>query len=570
MNQYFKLKMKIASRAVGFYLIPALTLLFQIIGAIIFTILRHQKTTSALGNGDFYKTTYGLIIYHMVFLATYIIYLTHLFYYDDRKNGLQYIMTSKPLSRGQIYFANLGALLTPASILTFASWIATIGLFASFGFNNNLILKAIIPTFISTVLFTLFFAAFCYFVASFTNQKAFPLLAQIPLYLPIVTLVTFSIDTTRKNGVNELGDLASKNQFKFLTRKNTKTENEFAYESKNGNSVMPKLFGTYFSTYFEEQTKNLIENNKKLTTPKWGWLSPITHIQNIYESFTNVYDPTVNFLTSKVWIKNINENEFNLSKYVTFDAKNKNNVLTKYIFSRGSNINKNLFPIVKNEILLKLNEVKKILSEENVKKAIDKLIKFIQKLKSHDDVYNSNEVKSLLSSIYNNVIKNFNFDSFNGDFLKAYLELVKQIGTFTSKTEDALFYWNILSPYDAALYFLVKYYDENRNGSTKNIKKIDLLSYKNLKGKINQFDEQDIENFFLITKMEDYFNSSNELNQINYLKATFSLAEANSDNFKIVKVGKSIHVSGSILLPLFISGFLISMGYLINKKRSLK
>ena len=103
---YFKMKLRMLSKSLGTYLIPSIFLFLGIVLITLFSILINKNSLYIAQINKqteiIFGITMGLLFVSIFILVAYLIYLIELIYHDDKKNGIDVLMYSKPVSKRNI------------------------------------------------------------------------------------------------------------------------------------------------------------------------------------------------------------------------------------------------------------------------------------------------------------------------------------------------------------------------------------------------------------------------------------------------------------------------------------
>ena len=566
---YFKLKGKILAKSKGVYIMPSIFLLLEI-GIIVLLDLLVSKEFIIRENLFLTTILPMTAIITCSLLVAYIIYLVQLLYYEDRSNGIQFLMYSKPISRRKIFFSNLLAISVPAFILMLSFWILNAILFVTFVPKISHLNAYIFSALLFAILVTLTFLSFTYLICAKVNKKIFSFIAITPLLLnSLVSLVVIADNFNYRKNFNEVSKRINSNQILPMQFNSDGSLNINNLNSEWNNRKLkdiPSLqeYNSYSTNSFVP-TLDINKKDKSLIWPYFSWLDYQQHAKNINELLTN------SNITNWKWKTKFSYTKLDSNKYMTFNAKNYNDEDKEFVFSQINAYSKNEF---KNNVKqLISNILTKSSSYANVSIIKNMLLQstnYLQNINSYNDIYNSTEFKKLIQEAWEK-IQPF-FATFTSEFTDTYNKikelLIGKYGeAFTNKTIEQAMYnsqiyqnnpsmINTLTPHALSLLMTTKYYSLNKS----KLNKIDIKPAKLL---ANSLDD----------KSKTYeFSGNLALKNADRLPSLidYSIVENTSDSF--VSMTKYVSYPNwiSILYFIILLAIMLPIAYKLHVKGNFK
>lgn len=468
---YFKLKGKILAKSKGVYIMPSIFLLLEI-GIIVLLDLLVSKEFIIRENLFLTTILPMTAIITCSLLVAYIIYLVQLLYYEDRSNGIQFLMYSKPISRRKIFFSNLLAISVPAFILMLSFWILNAILFVTFVPKISHLNAYIFSALLFAILVTLTFLSFTYLICTKVNKKIFSFIAITPLLLnSLVSLVVIADNFNYRKNFNEVSKRINSNQILPMQFNSDGSLNINNLNSEWNNRKLkdiPSLqeYNSYSTNSFVP-TLDINKKDKSLIWPYFSWLDYQQHAKNINELLTN------SNTTNWKWKTKFSYTKLDSNKYMTFNAKNYNDEDKEFVFSQINAYSKNEFKNnVKQLISNILTKSSSYANASIIKNMLLQSTNYLQNINSYNDIYNSTEFKKLIQEAWEK-IQPF-FATFTSEFTDTYNKikelLIGKYGeAFTNKTIEQAMYnsqiyqnnpsmVNTLTPHALSLLMTTKYY----------------------------------------------------------------------------------------------------------------
>lgn len=487
---YFKLKGKILAKSKGVYIMPSIFLLLEI-GIIVLLDLLVSKEFIIRENLFLTTILPMTAIITCSLLVAYIIYLVQLLYYEDRSNGIQFLMYSKPISRRKIFFSNLLAISVPAFILMLSFWILNAILFVTFVPKISHLNAYIFSALLFAILVTLTFLSFTYLICTKVNKKIFSFIAITPLLLnSLVSLVVIADNFNYRKNFNEVSKRINSNQILPIQFNSDGSLNINNLNSEWNNRKLkdiPSLqeYNSYSTNSFVP-TLDINKKDKSLIWPYFSWLDYQQHAKNINELLTN------SNTTNWKWKTKFSYTKLDSNKYMTFNAKNYNDEDKEFVFSQINAYSKNEFKNnVKQLISNILTKSSSYANASIIKNMLLQSTNYLQNINSYNDIYNSTEFKKLIQEAWEKIQPSF--ATFTSEFTDTYNKikelLIGKYGeAFTNKTIEQTMYnsqiyqnnpsmINTLTPHALSLLMTTKYYSLNKSKLNKiDIKPAKLLA----------------------------------------------------------------------------------------------
>lgn len=579
---YFKMKLRMLSKSLGTYLIPSIFLFLGIVLITLFSILINKNSLYIAQINKqteiIFGITMGLLFVSIFILIAYLIYLIELIYHDDKKNGIDVLMYSKPVSKRNIYFSNYFAIMIPVLICMFAIWFLSLIFLSSIHINKANMGKIALTLFIVPLLFLMVFSTFGYLVSAKLSFKVLPIVMVSPLILgatsPLISLIDHNKNRNLYNAVTR--SINSKQQIPLTFNKGNIDINQFSkiYDenSKLKNNVLTfDMKAKNNLNFWEIESIYKIKQDDKIVSPYFNWISWYKHVQNITSHLLNT-SASFDSLNEYDYYAKVSKGSIDYSKYDTFTLKNKSGDIKKYLLFQTSLYDKQsplYFDEYKKDILTSLLNMRKLF--KNNQFAMDEINKanyFLRNLNSIEDIYRSKEFNDLISKAYAK-INELNLDKFDGNFNKIYEEIYKEANKFieydTNKPDGKI--TNIINSvmfntHNLSLYLLAKYYVNNKD----KLKYIDIISVNKVNSSTDE-EKKMLNKFSKILSKDD--NNSYEVEKIKSL-LNYAFTEANEHTLKRISVKKYIPPSLSFVLPLILFSLFLGLGYLVHKRRNFK
>lgn len=573
MKQYFRLKTKIIQKSVGSYLLPGLFLLATLaIGVAV--AASFQEIVANYGTDISFALGMLSIVSGVgigISLAT-VCYFIQLVYYDDHRYGIEYIVYSKPLSRKQIFFGNLLAILIPVFVTALVYWIigtTTIAILFS-RWNFGTLAKGS-----AFVLFTLITGTMLIFAIGMTiapkiNHKAFGAVMTVPLVFGAIIMTINSVEYNmvglRKFSKSYVNTEARENQ--ILSTSNSLLD----FNGDKIDSFLAKRGLNSTATSFDRFAP--ITNNNHETTGFYSGLENQATLISSYLRWSSIFlnniDVISAFINQQVEANTkiaYKKRQLNTSDYLNLksaDARNYSLIQT------GAASEADFKKIIREKVIPRLSEKIDFTQREinsaspaekqalqKVKNQYEKALGILKGVNKYSDIFNLDEFKTLIQSSYEK-IKDLSPNLRDGNFLQTHQAILNEIinanGTYK---ENESFYEYIISRESLATYLTAHYYQAN-NIAIKDLKSV---HDKNTT-------PGDIENLRRISQIHGL--KSNDNKKLPYELIKYELIESDYFGIKEMKVSTynptwlafSIQIVATILL--FVAA------YYIHKRKGLK
>lgn len=556
----------------GTYIIGAvLLIIFAIFLAItsgVNSLIDDKKSVSSLD-------VLAIVIAISISLAiiTTSIYFTNLSFYEDKRNGINYLLISKPTSKKALFFSTYFSILIPTLIIAAAlNLLSLIFLFATISVNKILILYVAIGMFLSSILLCFLMCAFSLFLATIVSSRIFVFLPFLPLIASLVafgsTPLAFRSDFTEGN----FGSMIARKNIDHWMLMPTKQKNgvldldlykahyDYSNKLKNIETIREQYaYNDQRDQFFQTKPYEAKQTHK---FSYFSWMSLIDHVRWVNNLFlkerldSNQYSLFYRreyAINENYKMDEINKND--LEKYINFRAPNLNNQVKDYIVAQKRVSDAKSFHLrLRSKKQQIINALDKTQDTANRDKLLHSL-NWLNKITNYLDIFNSKEWKELLSKA-TNLISSLPFGTYQGDFIKTYEAIYEKISNLFLETN----YLNklITAQHSLALYLCALYYNQNKD----NLKKIGLPSItnkpsENEKALIKKFSDPNPGNIGIDIAASSLVN--------------YSLVEYGHDTIaKIKSIKKIWNGYYSILFAISLTALFLVLGSFTYSKRFLK